>query len=157
MISTLMTPLDVDGVLADIGDRIRAEREARGWSRDQLARRAGISMAAVRRLEDGSVWLRALMKTCWAFRMPVNYLLSDQWKTPDRRPTLAPRQVEVLREAASGDSLEAVGDRLGMESQAVAAALSRIYVRLGVADLPRDQRRAAAARVALQHGLLNAQ
>lgn len=156
MSSTLMAPLDVDGVLADIGDRIRAEREARGWSRDQLARRAGISMAAVRRLEDGSVWLRALMKTCWAFRMPVNYLLSDQWRTPDPRPTLAPRQVEVLREAASGDSLETVGGRLGMGSQAVAAALSRIYVRLGVADLPRDERRAAAARVALQHGLLNA-
>jgi DNA-binding NarL/FixJ family response regulator len=156
MSSTLMAPSDVDEVLADIGDRIRTEREARGWSRDQLARRAGISMAAVRRLEDGSVWLRALMKTCWTFRMPVNYLLSDQWKAPDRRPTLAPRQVEVLREAASGESLEAVGDRLGMGSQAVAAALSRIYVRLGVADLPRDERRAAAARVALQHGLLNA-
>lgn len=145
---------DVDNVLADIGDRIRAEREARGWSRDQLARRANISKGSVRRLEDGSVWLRPLMKTCWAFGVQVDYLLSDQWRMPSRRPTLASRQAEVLVEAASGDSLEQVGARLGMGSQAVAAALSRIYVRLGVADLPRDERRSAAARVAVQHGLI---
>jgi DNA-binding CsgD family transcriptional regulator len=146
---------DWDDLLADIGDRIRAERQARGWSRDDLARRARISKSAARQLEEGSVRLRPLMKACWAFRLPVDYLLSNQWKTPSRRPTLAPRQVDVLREAASGDSLGQVGSRLGMRSQSVGATLSRIYVRLGVDGLPRDQRRAAAARVAMQHGLFS--
>jgi DNA-binding NarL/FixJ family response regulator len=103
------------------------------------------------------MWLRPLMKACWAFRLPVDYLLSDQWRRPERRPTLAPRQVDVLREAASGDSLVRVGSRLGMGSQAVGAALSRIYVRLGVNGLPTGQRRAAAVRVAMQHGLFNSQ
>lgn len=147
---------DWDEALADIGGRVRAEREARGWSREDLAHYADITFPTVRRLEGGAVWLLPLMKTCHAFRIPVDYLLSDRWKTPARRPTLAPRQVDVLREAASGDSLEAVGGRLGMGSQAVGAALSRIYVRLGVADLPRDERRSAAVRVAMQHRLFNA-
>jgi DNA-binding CsgD family transcriptional regulator len=146
---------DWDGLLGNIGDRICAERRARGWSRDELARRAGIGFHTVRRLETGSVSLGPLMKACWAFRVSVIYLLADQWRAPLVRPTLSLRQVEVLREAASGDSLERVGVRLGMGSQAVGAALSRIYVRLGVADLPRDERRQAAARVAMQHDLLN--
>jgi DNA-binding CsgD family transcriptional regulator/DNA-binding XRE family transcriptional regulator len=146
---------DWDETLADIGDRIRAERQARGWSKDQLARRAGISRQSVKSMEGGSVWLRPLMKVCWAFQTPVDYLLSDQWRVPSRRPTLAPRQAEVLLEAASGDSLTQVGARLGMGSQAVAAALSRIYVRLGVAGLPRGERRAAAARVAVHYGLIH--
>ncbi|NUQ95811.1 MAG: transcriptional regulator [Streptomyces sp.] len=148
---------DVDDVLALVGDRIRAEREARGWSRDQLARRASISSATVRRLEDGNDRLRPLLAACRAFRLPVDYLLSAQWQAPSRRPTLAPRQVEVLREAASGDSLPVVGARLGMGSQAVAAVLSRTYTRLGVADLPVNQRRSAAARVAAEYGLFDAQ
>ena len=146
---------DWDDVLADIGDRVRAERQARGWSQTDLAHRAGISVQAARRLEEGSVWLRPLMKACWAFRVPVDHLLSEQWKTPERRPTLAPRQVDVLREAGSGDSLTVVGVRLGMSSQAVGAALSRIYVRLGVADMPRGQRRQAAVRVARSNGLIH--
>lgn len=143
-----------DDLLAGIGDRVRAERQARRWSQSELARRAGISLPAARRLEEGSVWLRHLMKACWAFRISVNYLLSGQWQAPVRRPTLSPQQVEVLREAASGDSLEQVGARLGMGSQAVSQRLSRIYVRLGLDGLPRDEKRAAAARVASEYGLL---
>jgi DNA-binding CsgD family transcriptional regulator/DNA-binding XRE family transcriptional regulator len=144
-----------DVLLEDVAVRIRAEREARGWSRDQLARRAGISRSAVGRLEAGDVWLRSLAKACTALRVPVDYLLSDRWMPPARKPTLTPVQVTVLGEAASGDSLEAVGDRLRMTSQAVSSVLSKIYVRLGVADLPRDQKRAAAVRVASAHGLLD--
>ncbi|MGW2384338.1 LuxR C-terminal-related transcriptional regulator [Streptomyces sp. NPDC001658] len=69
--------------------------------------------------------------------------------------SLSPKQAEVLREAASGDSLSQVGARLGMDARAVGAVLSRAYQRLGVACLPPDQRRAAAARVAMQHGLFH--
>jgi transcriptional regulator with XRE-family HTH domain len=146
--------VDWDEVLAHVGERIRAEREARGWSRQQLAHRAEIREATVRRLEAGNVWLRPLMKACWAFRVPVNHLLSDQWSRPARRPTLSLRQVDVLREAASGDSLELLGPRLGLQPESVGAALSRIYVRLGVSDVPRDQRRSAAVEVAVRYGLM---
>jgi len=142
-------------ILTDVGGRLRAERRSRGWSVDETARRAGIRPATMRRMEAGSVHLHPMLRVCWAFRVPVGYLLSDQWKTPSRRPTLALRQVDVLREAASGDPLEAVAARLGMGTGSVGSALSRIYVRLGVEGLPRKERRAAAVRVAMQHGLFD--
>jgi DNA-binding CsgD family transcriptional regulator len=145
---------DWDDILADLGDRVRAERLARHWSLDQLAQQAGISIHTVRRLEDGNIRLRPLLPVCQALGLGVDHLLSDQWQAPALRPRLAPRQVEVLREAVSGDSLEQVGARLGMSSQTVSAMLSRIYVRLGVDGLPRSEKRAAAGRVAVEHDLI---
>lgn len=156
--------LDWDDVLADIGDRVRAERQARGWSETELGRRAGIGRNTVRRLENGDVSLRCFVQACTALGVPVGELLSPAWKRPEpkhtpnaegvaRQVTLSPRQALVLCEAASGDSLAQVGVRLNMDPRAVGATLSRVYQRLGVAFLPQEQRRSAAARVAMQHGL----
>lgn len=157
---------DWDDVLADIGDRIRAERLARGWSETELGRRAGLGRNTVRRLENGDASLRCFVQACAAMSVPVDGLLSPAWQRPEpktmpgrsatRKPvSLSPRQAAVLREAASGDSLAQVGSRLGLGAQAVASEISRAYRRLGVAYLPREQRRAAAIRVAMQHGLFN--
>ncbi|MCI3279158.1 helix-turn-helix domain-containing protein [Streptomyces cylindrosporus] len=156
--------LDWDDALADIGDRVRAEREARGWSQTQLARTAGVGLNTIRRLERGDASMRCFVQACTALQIPVGMLLSPQWQKPEPKPTrigvaaarpiaLSPRQTEVLREAASGDSLAAVGARLGLDVGTVGSTLSRVYRRLGVACLPRDERRAAAAQVALKHGL----
>jgi transcriptional regulator with XRE-family HTH domain len=38
-----------------IGDRIKAERDARGWSQQKLAKRAGVSQQLITRLETGKV------------------------------------------------------------------------------------------------------
>lgn len=158
---------DWDDVLADIGDRIRAERQARGWSETELGRRAGIARTTVRRLENGDASLRCFIQACTALEIPAEQLLSPQWRHPASTPVRGPglsktptglseRQALVLREAASGDSLSQVAARLDMDVQAVGAVLSRAYQRLGVALLPRNQRRAAAVRVAIQHGLFDA-
>ncbi|MFD9602005.1 hypothetical protein [Streptomyces sp. NPDC059970] len=49
-----------------------------------------------------------------------------------------------------------VAEQLGMPRPVVSSRLSEAYRVLGVADLPRDERRAAALRVAESRGLLDA-
>jgi len=156
---------DWDEMLADIGDRVRAERQARGWSETRLGRRAGMGRNTVRRLENGDASLRSFVLACTALGVGADRLLSPMWVRPaspaaapagSGRVSLSPTQALVLREAASGDSLAQVGSRLDMDSRAVGAVLSRAYQRLGVACLPADERRSAAARVAMQHGLFAA-
>lgn len=154
---------DWDDVLADIGDRVRAERQARSWSLHRMSLNSGLSVNTLKRLEAGTGSLRVFAQACAALDVPMSYLLSEDWEMPDQKPVragtpgpvgLSPRQAVVLREAASGDSLAQIGGRLGMDRSAVGAALSRAYQRLGVALLPDRERRAAAVRVATEHGLL---
>ncbi|GAA3807729.1 helix-turn-helix domain-containing protein [Streptomyces chiangmaiensis] len=146
---------DLEDYLADIGDRIRAERKARGWTQSKLGKLAGIGLATVKRLENGSLWMRPFLQACWALEVQPDHLMSDQWQMPEvvRKLQLSSRQARVLREAASGDPLSRVAARLGEDSRAVGACLSQVYQRLGVADVPQAERRAAAVRVAMQHNL----
>jgi DNA-binding CsgD family transcriptional regulator len=152
--------------LADIGDRIRAERQARGWSVHRMSMRSGLPVITVKRLEAGSGSLRVFAQACKGLDVAMAYLLSEDWQMPALRPVrsampspvgLSPRQAEVLREAASGDSLATIGGRLGLDPRAVGAALSRAYQRLGVALLPSRERRVAAVRVAVKHGLIDSE
>lgn len=154
---------DWDDVLADIGDRVRAERQARGWSVQRMSIHSGLPVITLRRLEAGSASMRVFVQACTALEVSMAYLLSEDWQMPDQKPVrsgppgpvgLSPRQEIVLREAASGDSLAQVGERLGLDSHAVGAALSRAYQRLGVTFLPARERRLAAVKVAVQHGLI---
>lgn len=147
---------DWDEVLADIGDRIRAERKARGLAESALADRAHLGRAAIRRAQQGIGTIRVLLQVCSGLGVEVDYLLSRDWVMPESdQPRLSAAQVGVLREAASGASLTDVAARLGMSRSAVSSHLTRIYQQLGVAGLPRDQRRSAAARVAMQYGLFD--
>ncbi|WND24053.1 helix-turn-helix domain-containing protein [Streptomyces violaceus] len=147
----------MDEYLADIGDRIRAERQARGWAEATLAERAGLDRATVRRIQQGIGSLRVLLQVCSGLGVDADYLLSPAWVMPrsDPRPHLSPTQVDVLREAASGAPLADLASALSMTRSAVSSHLTRIYQQLGVADLPRDQRRAAAVRTAMQYGLFS--
>ena len=156
---------DWDEVLADIGDRIRAERKARGWSVHRMSLRSGLPVITRKRLETGSGSRRVFAQACAGLDVSMSYLLSEGWRMPEAKAVrtagpgpvgLSPRQAEVLREAASGDSLAEVGARLGLDPRAVGAALSRAYQRLGVAFMPAGERRAAAVRVAATHGLIDA-
>jgi DNA-binding NarL/FixJ family response regulator len=143
-------------VLADIGDRIRAERKARYWSQEDLAGHARLNRRTVRKLEDGIGSLRSFTQACWGLGVRMDYLLSESWEFPERQIRLSEKQVRVLQAAASGRSLTVVGAELGMSPRLVAAYLSRIYQVLGVACLPVADRRAAAARVAVKNGLFDA-
>lgn len=145
---------DVDDMLADIGDRIRAERQARGWSQEELATRAGVSRKTIRGLEDGIGTLRVFTQACWGLQVDMAYLLSGRWQMPFRPPSLTPRQAEALRAVADGRPLAAAARELGMTPEGVASALNGAYRRLGVAEVPREARRAAAVRAASAHGLI---
>jgi DNA-binding CsgD family transcriptional regulator len=129
-----------------------------------MSMHSGLPVITVKRLEAGSGSMRVFLQACAGLDVSMAYLLSEDWQMPALRPVrsgmpgpvgLSPRQAEVLREAASGDSLAAIGGRLGLDSRAVGAALSRAYQRLGVALLPARERRVAAVRVAVKHGLID--
>lgn len=69
---------------------------------------------------------------------------------------LSPRQTQALTHAATGATLNQIADRMGVTRESVSSLLSNAYIRLDVTYLPRNQRRAAAVRVAVQRGLINA-
>ena len=149
--------LDMDDLLADIGDRVRAERQARHWSQTELGLRAGLSLNTVKRLESGHTTLRVLVTACAALQVDVGRLLAGEWRMPAFRPSLTPAQVQILRAVADTDTPEGAAVQLGVSRDTVSSRLSEIYRRLGVTHLPRGaQRRTAAVRVAVQHGLFDA-
>ncbi|MFF1916157.1 helix-turn-helix domain-containing protein [Streptomyces sp. NPDC058239] len=152
---------DREEFLADVGDRIRAERHARGWTQDQLGRRSGLSRKAIEHMEHGrtSMPLLGLADVCRGLGVTLSALLSESWEMPtaaNRERGLTPRQAHILRVAAStGLPLSQVAARVGTTRQVVAARLSESYRLLGVAHLPQRERRAAAVRVAEDRGLFN--
>jgi transcriptional regulator with XRE-family HTH domain len=62
-----------------IGDRIKAEREARGWSQSELARRSKVSQAFISQLENGDrqeLGMKVAQKLATAFSMDLNVFTS---------------------------------------------------------------------------------
>jgi transcriptional regulator with XRE-family HTH domain len=149
---------DLEDAVADIGDRVRAERQARGWSARMLAERSGLTTYAVQRVEAGQIAMLNFAAVCWALDVSMSGLLSSEWRMPEparRMPRLTPMQTRVVQEAASGDRLPVIAARIGTTRQVVAARLSEAYRLLGVSHLPVAERRAAAVRVARERGLLS--
>ncbi|MFD9004451.1 helix-turn-helix domain-containing protein [Streptomyces sp. NPDC059582] len=147
---------DWDDVLADIGDRIRAERHARSWSQNELGLRAGLSIGTVRRLEDGQTTLRSFVAACVALHVNIGSLLSGEWQMPAVKPRLTPAQARVLKAVAAEGSPTLAADRLRIPMATVTSRLAEIYRLLDVTHLPRGRERfQAAVRVAREQGLLN--
>jgi transcriptional regulator with XRE-family HTH domain len=62
-----------------IGNRLRATRERRGWSREELAVRAGLSWSAIAQTESGrrrNPRPATLSALCSALGVPIDYLVS---------------------------------------------------------------------------------
>lgn len=68
---------------------------------------------------------------------------------------LSPRQLQALTLAATGATLNQIGQQLGITREHVSQLLSGAYRRLDVSHLPRDQKRAAAVRAAIRHGIIS--
>jgi len=142
-------------LLADIGDRVRAERLARQWTQTELGRRTGIGLNTVKRLEEGGASsLAVFVRVCTVLDV-LEDVLSAQWELPPVRPYLSPQQVRVLGAVADGRPLQDAARGLCMTSGGVASVLTSVYRRLGVAGVPRGKRRAAAVRVAREHHLID--
>jgi transcriptional regulator with XRE-family HTH domain len=154
-ISGPVSGLDWDDLLADIGDRIRAERQARGWSQTELGHRANIDRGAVRRLENGDAKLRCFIAACAALQVDFVQVLSGEWQIPVPRPVLTPAQDRVLKALASAGSTPDAAAGLGIPLATVRSRLSEICRRLGVAGVRRgEERRVAVVRAAVEYGLL---
>jgi transcriptional regulator with XRE-family HTH domain len=149
--------LDWDDLLADIGDRIRAERQARGWSQTELGHRANIDRGAVRRLENGDAKLRCFIAACTALQVDFVQVLSGGWQIPAPKPVLTPAQDRVLKALASAESMPDAAAGLGIPLATVRSRLSEICRRLGVTGVRRgEERRVAVVRAAVEHGLIDA-
>ncbi len=72
---TLQGPIELPG--GTFSANLTALRESRGWSRDELARRASLNPSAVHRLEDGSRQPRlgSILKLADAFGLTGSALL----------------------------------------------------------------------------------
>lgn len=148
---------DWDDLLADIGDRIRAERKARGWSQTELGLRAGLSLTLVQRLENGQTTLRSFVAACAALEVNIGDLLDGEWKVPQVRPRLTPAQTRVLQAVADFGTATAAADQLGIPRDTVTSRLSEIYRQFGLTHLRRGAERCSAAvEEAIRHGLINA-
>lgn len=147
---------DWEEFLADIGDRIRAERQARRWTQTELARRAGVSLCTIKRLEEaGITYLPMFVRVCTVLGI-LETVFTDQWQLPQERPYLSPQQARVLAEVADGKPLAEAARSLHMTPGGVASVLTAVYRRLGVSDWPRKVRRDAAVRTARRYGLIDA-
>lgn len=148
---------DLDDLVADLGDRIRAERLHRGWSQAQLGTRAGLPKKYVGLAEAGHAALPVarLAQLCCGLGVSMSDLLSDRWVMPERKTprVLTPRQVQILAEARTGAPLSVIAVRVGMPRESVGSRMSEVYRQLDVAHLPYG-RREAAIRVAVELGLL---
>lgn len=72
--------------------------------------------------------------------------------TPGTPPS--PRQLQALTAAATGATLREIGRQLGITREHASMLLSHAYRRLGVAHLPRAEKRPAAVREATRRGLI---
>jgi two-component system nitrate/nitrite response regulator NarL len=71
-----------------------------------------------------------------------------QLRETERRPVLSPREQEVLRRIAEGDSAPQIARQLHLSPSTVKTHLQSLYEKLGVSD------RAAAVAAAMRAGLL---
>lgn len=73
----------------DIGERVRAERERRGWNQADLSRRSGLAPSAVSQIESGArePSPRSLAKLAVTLAVTTDYLLG--LRQEQQQPTAA--------------------------------------------------------------------
>jgi transcriptional regulator with XRE-family HTH domain len=85
----MSTKIDEQGVR--LAERIRAEREARGWSLDTLAERSGVSRAMISKIErcEASPTATVLVRLAGAFELTLAGLIARAAATAGRLVWLA--------------------------------------------------------------------
>lgn len=64
-------------VLAEFGERVRAARDVRGWTQEQLGERTGLTRVQISRIEHGAreIRLTTLLRLLAALAIPSTELL----------------------------------------------------------------------------------
>jgi transcriptional regulator with XRE-family HTH domain len=87
---------DIERKVMGLGAKVAAERAERGWSLAQLAQRAGISPAAVHKIEKNGMTptIASLMKIAAALGRSVSYFVEEP-STPDVSVVRADERAQV--------------------------------------------------------------
>ncbi len=105
---------EIERKVSGLGAKVAAERAERGWSLAQLAQRAGMSPAAVHKIEKNGMTptIASLMKIAAALGRSVSYFVEEP-ATPGRqrdpRPTSGRRCTRPSRAWTSRTSPAATG------------------------------------------------
>lgn len=97
-----------------LGRRVRALRQARGWTQEQFAERAALSYKFIGEIERGrgNPTLQTLISVAEALDLSVGALFGEaEQEIPHDYYTVTRRQLQVVREAA--DSLGSLLDGVG--------------------------------------------
>lgn len=88
--------------MANVGERIREVREAKGWTQDKLATEADISKGFLSEVEKHgkNISLDLLLKVATALGASVGYLASGEGSQPgERKPVVIPVELSEAAEA----------------------------------------------------------
>jgi transcriptional regulator with XRE-family HTH domain len=127
----------VDTVIAGIGPKIRYLRQRQGLSLQKLGERAGVSAAAIHKIErDGMVpTIATLMKIAVALNRPVAYFVEEAHESPAAVFTRAGEREEVFT-SKQGLVLESISGSYG--NFFVASAIATIEPGACSGDAPME-------------------
>ena len=96
---------EIERTVSEIGAKVAKARAERGWSLAQLAERAGLSTAAVHKIEKSGMTptIASLMKVAAALGKSVGYFVEEPRRPPGHR---RPRATSARRLYTSKQGLE---------------------------------------------------
>ncbi len=122
---------DIERTVSALGAKVAAARAERGWSLAQLAQRAGISPAAVHKIEKSGMTptIASLMKIAAALGKSVSFFV-DEPSTPDVTVVRADDRATVYT-SKQGLDLRNISGRYGPFQIAGAEAVAEPYADSG--------------------------
>jgi transcriptional regulator with XRE-family HTH domain len=122
---------DIEKTVSALGAKVAAARAERGWSYAQLAQRAGLSAAAVHKIEKNGMTptIASLMKIAAALGKGVSYFV-DEPSTPDVTVVRADERADVYT-SKQGLDLKNISGRYGPFQIAGAEAVAEPYANSG--------------------------
>lgn len=130
------SPAQFDGGAPAIGAKIAALRRERGWSLQELSRRAGVSPAAIHKIEKKGMTptITSLMKIAGALGRSVSYIIEEHGAL---RPVTVVRAGErtTIHTSKAGLRLESIAGRYGPYFMAGAVAAVEPMATSGAAPM----------------------
>jgi transcriptional regulator with XRE-family HTH domain len=122
---------DIERTVSALGAKVATARAERGWSLAQLAQRAGLSPAAVHKIEKSGMTptIASLMKLAAALGRSVSYFV-DEPETPEVNVVRGDERAQVYTSKAGLD-LKNISGRYGPFQIAGATAVAEPYADSG--------------------------